>query len=196
MIAHNTHNHSAYSDLDDAALVAAAGGGDDAAFEELTYRYLRVIEWYAGKYSFSHHDKEDYLQEGLCGLLKAVRTYNGISSSFSTYASICIRTSIITAVRKDGRDKDRLVSYEETVSESDGSDSISPESIIIEKESTDYLYQRFKSVLSKYEATVFDLYLLDLSYADIALCLETDSKSVENAVRRIRTKLKALISKP
>ncbi len=194
MIVLNNNNHSAYSDLDDGALVAAAKGGDDAAFEELTSRYLRVIEWYAGRYSFCPHDKEDYLQEGLCGLLKAVRTYNGISSSFSTYASICIRTSIITAVRKDGRGKDRLVSYEETVSESDGSDSISPESIIIEKESTDFLYERIKSVLSKYEATVFDLYLLDLSYADIALCLETDSKSVENAVRRIRTKLKKLIS--
>lgn len=180
---------------DDAQLVAAARCGDDSAFEELVRRYLRVVMLYADRYSHSPHDKDDYLQEGLCGLLKAVRTYNGISSSFSTYASVCIRTSIITAVRKDGRDSDRLVSYEETVSESDGSDSITPEDIIIQKESTDFLYERFKSVLSEYESNVFDLFLLDLTYADIALCLKTSQKSVENAVRRIRTKLKALIAK-
>lgn len=181
--------------LDDAVLVDAARGGDDAAFEELVRRYLRVITWYADRYSHTPHDKDDYLQEGLCGLLKAVRTYNGISSSFSTYASVCIRTGIITAVRKNGRDNGRLVSYEETVTESDGSDSISPEDVVIQKESTDFLYERFKSVLSEYESTVFDFFLLDLSYADIALCLGTSTKSVENAVHRIRTKLKALISK-
>lgn len=181
--------------LDDAVLVDSARGGNDAAFEELVRRYLRVITWYADRYSHTPHDKDDYLQEGLCGLLKAVRTYNGISSSFSTYASVCIRTGIITAVRKNGRDNGRLVSYEETVTESDGSDSISPEDVIIQKESTDFLYERFKSVLSQYESTVFDFFLLDLSYADIALCLGTSTKSVENAVHRIRTKLKALISK-
>lgn len=180
---------------DDLSLVAAARAGDDTAFETLVARYIRVITWYADRYSRSPHDKDDYLQEGLCGLLKAVRTYNGISSSFSTYASVCIRTSIITAVRKNGRDNSRLVSYDETVSESDGSDSISPEDIILQKESTDFLYERFKSVLSEYESNVFDLFLLDLAYADIALCLDTSPKSVENAVRRIRTKLKALISK-
>lgn len=181
---------------DDAELVKAARGGDDTAFEELVRRYLRIINWYADRYSHTPHDKDDYLQEGLCGLLRAVRTYNGISSSFSTYASVCIRTGIITAVRKNGRDNGRLVSYDETLTESDGSDSISPEDIIIQKESTDFLYERFKSVLSEYESNVFDLFLLGLTYGDIALCLKTSSKSVENAVRRIRTKLKALITKP
>lgn len=178
---------------DDKALVCAAKAGDQQAFEDLVSRYSNVLHSYARTYSSNQSDIDDFVQEGLCGLLKAVRTYDGTSSSFSTYASVCIKNGVISAARKYGRHKDRLVSYEETVTESDGPAQHSPETIIIDKESTAFLYRSIQSVLSKYEAVVFEMYLSEMPYATMAELLGKPVKSIENAVRRIRTKLKLLI---
>ncbi len=176
------------------ALVSAAQAGDQQAFELLVSRYNSVLNLYARTYSSNQSDIDDFVQEGLCGLLKAVRTYDGRSSAFSTYASVCIKNGVISAARKYGRQQDRLVSYEESVTESDVPTQHSPETIIIDKESTAFLYRSIQSVLSKYEAVVFEMYLSEMPYATMAELLGKPVKSVENAVRRIRTKIKNLIT--
>ncbi len=135
-------------------------------------------------------DPEDLFQEGLIGLLKAVRTYDGVSSSFSTYASACVGNSVVSAVRKYRRQSAPSVPLEETpevvVS--------SPESEVIDRESSSLLYARALSGLSAFERAVFERYLAGQSCSEVAKALGRPEKAVENAVCRSRRKLRTLLA--
>ena len=183
------------SEKEETLLVARAKQGDDRAFAELEANYGKIIRLYIKKYmppSFIV-DREDLFQEGLVGLLKAVRTYDGCSSAFATYASSCIKHSIISALRSYSHSDGKLVPLDEE-SEALISES-SPESDFIDRESSSILYDRIFSELSLYEKSVFELYLCDLSYAEIAGKLGKTEKGIANAICRIRRKLKKLLSK-
>lgn len=182
------------SKKEETLLIARAKQGDDRAFAELEALYRKIINLYIKKYtpSFRNVEHEDLFQEGLVGLLKAVRTYDGCSSAFATYASTCIRHSIISALRSYSQSEGKLVPLDEEskalVSES------SPENDFIDRESSSVLYDRVFSELSSYEKSVFELYLTDLSYAEIARELGKTEKGIANAICRIRRKLKKLLS--
>lgn len=173
-------------------LVALAKEGDERAFGALVASYKQLIHWHINRSVNAKDDREDFFQEGLLGLLKAVRTYDGSSSAFATYASACIRHSIISAVRRYRDQNGFSVSLDERqdglVSEN------SPESDFIDRESSSILYDRVFSELSAFEKSVFELYLSDFSYAQIAQKLGRDEKSIANAICRIRRKLKGLLS--
>ena len=177
---------------DENVLVAMAKDGDERAFDALVTSYKRLIHWHIDRSVNAKDEREDFFQEGLVGLLKAVRTYDGCTSAFATYASACIRHSIISAVRRYRNQNGFSVSLDERqdglVSEN------SPESDFIDRESSSILYDRVFSELSAFEKSVFELYLTDLSYAQIASELGKDEKSIANAVCRIRRKLKGLLS--
>ncbi|MDD4164904.1 MAG: sigma-70 family RNA polymerase sigma factor [Eubacteriales bacterium] len=174
-------------------LIDSAKQGDARAFEVLAGRYKRLLEWYVRQLRLPVSETEDFLQEGLIGLLKAVRTYDGKSSSFNTYASVCIRRNIISAVRKFNKNYNTLVPYEDNIDDKSQTTSSSPESDFINRESVKILYDKVSSVLSKYELIVFDMYLSDMSYGDMSKKLDRQPKSVSNAVYRIRKKLKQTI---
>lgn len=176
---------------DEARLIARARLGDGEAFAALVDSYKRLVYWHIShSASFvSSADEEDLYQEGLVGLLKAVRTYDGVSSAFATYASSCICHSVISAARRLRKQNGDVVPLDDTELVSGSS----PESDLLDRESISLLYERVFSQLSGYERSVFELYLSDRSYADIARVMGKTEKSIANAICRIRRKLKKLL---
>ncbi len=161
------------------------------------YQYLPVIiEHYmplivsVAKAYLPLSQVDDAVQEATIALYDAIKTYDAQKSSFNTFASLCIKRSIITFARKNGAQKnipnDMLTSLEVT----EISDPATPEAIIIEKEDYDNLTQNIKVELSKMEFEVLQLFLSGLSYFDIANQLKITEKAVDNALSRIRKKLK------
>ena len=178
---------------DESQLITRARMGDDTAFAALAGAYRRLIHWHV---SHSASDiasayRDDLFQEGLVGLLGAVRTYDGVSSAFATYASSCISHSVISAARRYRKQQNgQTVPFDETELGS----SQSPESDFLDRESISVLYERIFSQLSAYESAVFELYLSDRSYAEIARVMHKSEKSIANAICRIRKKLKTLLA--
>lgn len=181
----------------EAALVSRARGGDSEAFAALADSYRRLVYWHVSRSVSAAEnpwtDSDDLFQEGLVGLLKAVRTYDGVSSSFSTYASSCIGHSVLSAVRRYRRQSAVSVSLDETVQNEVFGSASSPENELIDRESSALLYARVLSGLSPFERTVFELYLSDYSYAEIAEQIGKPEKSVANAICRTRRKLRAML---
>lgn len=181
------------SPADESQLITRARMGDDAAFAALVESYKRLIYWHVSRSAsdLSATYGEDLFQEGLVGLLGAVRTYDGVTSAFATYASSCISHSVISAARRYRKQHNGdTVPLDET----ELSSWQSPESDFLDRESISVLYERVFSGLSKYEKAVFELYLSDRSYAEIARAMHRNEKSIANAICRIRKKLKTLLA--
>ena len=171
-------------------LITSAKNGDEHAFELLAESYKRVLEFHIRQIDSNPSNYDDLFQEGLIGLLKAVRSYDGKSSSFSTFASLCVRNSIISGVRKYASQTSKTVTmsvqtHEET--------SPSAEEVLLDGVRAKLLYDKVYEALSPYEKTVFDLYLGDMSYESIAFAMGKSVKSITNAVFRIRNKLKQIV---
>ncbi len=177
---------------EDTALVTSAREGDSLAFALLMHRYSRVISWFIGTLSVSEAIKEDLLQEGLIGLLKAVRSYEKEKAQFSTYAVTCMKNSIYSALRRYNRNAAELLSAS-PLDELESTEAQSPEGMFLEIESGKLLHDRLFKALSPFESKVFELYLADVSYSEIGKRLGKDTKSIDNAIQRIRAKLKRII---
>ena len=143
-------------------------------------------------------DSEDLIQEGMMGLLKAIRSYNPEkAASFRTYAEICIRSKLATAVRAAQRDKhlplNHSISFETPLF--DGTSEFlfpseeSPEDVVIGREELQERIDALKGQLSGFEAEILSYYLGGLSCAEIANRVGRTTKSIDNAVQRIRRKM-------
>ena len=148
-------------------------------------------------------DTEDLIQEGMLGLLAAIRSFNPEkAASFRTYAEICIRSKLVTAVRAAQRDKhlplNHSISFEtplfDGTSEFLFSSEESPEDVVIGREELQERLDALKGQLSGFEAEILSFYLGGLSCAEIAGRVGKTSKSVDNAVQRIRRKMARQIS--
>ncbi len=171
-------------------LIRAARSGNGEAFETLCTSFKSNINSYILSLNVSPSERDDLYQEGLIGLLGAVRSYDYESSSFSTYASVCIKRSIISALRKINRNN-RFELFANP--ESDFSSTVSvqlPESGILEKESIREWYDAFINDLSPFEKRVFKMYIKGASYKKMASELSCAEKSIDNAITRIKSKLK------
>ena len=170
--------------------------------EIIMARYKNMVNSFARSYFLSDGDVDDLIQEGLVGLFKAVTTYNG-KASFSSHAYTCIKSSIISAVKKSNRLKNApLLNYVSlTGGSDDGGDktdiitdkSFGPEEIYINAESMQELNKKIELTLSKFENNILALYLNGYSYSDIAVKTNKDVKSIDNALQRIRKKLVVII---
>ncbi len=179
----------------DEHLVAKANGGDNEAAALLITRMLPLIRKTASA-SHCSIDAEDLIQEGLIGLLYAIRSFDcNKEASFCTYANVCISNSIRSAVRKTrniGAIPDKAkVPIDEAVSlRSDSLDD--PQDIVVGIEEASRLSACLDKQLSETELRVLKLYLLGDSYSTIAKKLSLKGeKSVDNALQRIRKKLKS-----
>ncbi len=173
-------------------LIESAKLGDNAAFEALAADYKRVLEFHIKHFDNNPSNYDDLFQEGLIGLLKAVRSYDGKSSSFATFASLCIRNSIISGVRRNANHTSKTVSVPESRIEEETTPSA--EEILLNDVSAGLIYDKVYETLSPYEKTVFEMYLSDISYESIAFATGKSVKSTTNAVFRIRNKLKQSLS--
>lgn len=151
-----------------------------------------TVETIAMKYIASPLEKDDLVQEGLIGLLAAIRSYNDErGASFKTYAAICIENSIQTALRKFNRQKDvpkeNVIPYEEYIKTQ--SSAISAEDTYLAAESVSALTDFLEKELSPLENEVLRLHIIGCSYSEIAQKLHKTQKAVDNALQRIRRKL-------
>lgn len=177
--------------VSESVLIASAKEGDNNAFEALTASYKRVLDYHIKQLDPNPSSYDDLYQEGLIGLLKAVRSYDGKSASFATFASLCVRNSIISGVRRNAHQTSKTVilpeiqPLEETVP--------SAEDVHLDSIRAKSLYDSVFKVLSPYERIVFEMYLAEMPYENIAFVTGKSVKSAANAVFRIRTKLKNLL---
>jgi RNA polymerase sporulation-specific sigma factor len=166
--------------------------GQSKALDELIVKYRPNVEAIAMKYINSPLEKDDLVQEGMIGLLAAIKSYNSDKGAkFATYASRCINNSVQTALRKFSRMKDipqsNLVALEEDYFDNQVGLSAEDEYLANESVSTltDVLYEN----LSSFENEVLRLYIVGCSYNEIANKLGKNPKAIDNAIQRIRKKL-------
>ena len=193
-----------YANCDDITLQRLSVEGDRIAEESLVERYMRLVRICARPLFLAGGDREDLIQEGMFGLISAIRQYDSQhDTSFKTYAESCIKNRLITAIKSASSAKhiplNAGISLEELLSDEshtsisyDDFFQISPEELVLERENKRYTKEFFLSFfdrLSKLETQVLQNYLKGFSYKEIALMCNKDEKSVDNAVQRIRGKL-------
>ncbi len=185
------------TELSDEQLVKAVQEGNSSALTVLTVRYMPIVISRAEGYFSDGYDKEDLAQEGMIGLLRAVRSYSSDrGASFHTFALLCIDRNIISAVRSSLSAKkipsSSLLYIDEMQGDSVIADKASFEEELIAGDTVERIYRELESILSKTEFAVFKLYLKGNTYEAISSRLSLTKKAVDNAVCRARKKLKSL----
>jgi len=185
-------------ELSDEALCRRAGEGDSQAETELVRRYGRLVRICARPLFLAGGDSEDLIQEGMLGLLTAIRGFDpGRDAAFRTYAEICIRSRLYTAIRAAQGGKhaplNHSVSFEPPLFDGTNASQFSsvenPEDVIIGREELKERLDALKGRLSEFEAEILPLYLNGLSCREIAQRVGRSQKSVDNAVQRVRRKV-------
>src|ERR687890_121734 len=194
--------------VDDYFLIALAKSGDRTAYDRIVRRYYGFVRLKASSYFLAGGDADDLVQEGLVGLYKAVRDYRSDrESSFRNFAELCITRQIITAVKTPTRNKhtplNQYVSFSQTPASAggDGEPTLDevlpgptahdPVNQVISSEELHSLVACLSSVLSELESAVLSLYLDGHSYEAIAERLACDTKTVDNALQRVKRKVGA-----
>ncbi|MCL2820176.1 MAG: sigma-70 family RNA polymerase sigma factor [Oscillospiraceae bacterium] len=181
-----------------------ADGNGSAAEDALVSEYAWLVRACARPYFLAGGDSEDLIQEGMLGLLSAIRTYDPEKGAkFSTYAEYCIRRRIYSAIKlASGNKHTPLNSYISLESSQlDESDTLStsflrvPEDRIIAREQAGEVETLLYGALSRFESGVLELFLEGLSYKDMAVKLGKPDKSIDNAVQRIRKKLSMILQR-
>jgi RNA polymerase sporulation-specific sigma factor len=193
-------------EVDDHYLVALAKSGKRDAYDRIVRRYYGFVRLKASSYFLIGGDSDDLIQEGLVGLYKAVRDYRSDrESSFRNFAELCITRQIITAVKTSTRNKhtplNQYVSFSQTAASGDGEPTLDevlpgptahdPVNQVISSEELHSLVACLSSVLSELESSVLSLYLDGHSYEAIGERLECDTKTVDNALQRVKRKVGA-----
>ena len=188
-------------EMTDGTLCRLVADGDRSAEELLVSRYNRLVRMCSRPFFLVGGDSEDLIQEGMLGLLKAIRTYDASKeASFRTYAEVCIRSRLYSVLRSQTLDThaplNHSVLLEAPVFDSNSytMDTFSvsqsnPEDLMILQESFDEMWKRVQDQLSEFEAKILGFYLDGLSYQEIAIKVRKSPKSVDNAVQRIRRKV-------
>jgi RNA polymerase sporulation-specific sigma factor len=191
-----------YSALSDTELLLRSRAGDESAGDALILRYGKVVRSCMRPYFLAGGDSEDLLQEGMIGLLSAMREYDPQGgASFQTYAALCIRRRIISAAKSASRLKhsplNDCISLEEVLSDEKQSLSRltgqrfdrSPEDQVLAREREADVLAAYARYLSEFETQILEHFLSGESYQSIAAHCDCSRKSVDNAVQRIRKKL-------
>ena len=207
-----------YESLSDNDLIALSREQDDRATETLMSRYKGMVRSRARSMFILGGDSEDLIQEGMLGLFKALRDYDcGRDASFSTFAALCVSRQLYTAVQASGRkkhmplntavslnapaafaahpDREDQPALEDAVSGENGAMIAgtygeNPEKVLIDRENLARLQERIDTELSPLEKQVLDLHLTGMNYVEIAHILNRDEKSTDNALQRIRAKVR------
>ncbi len=190
-----------YDAASDEALCSMVSSGDRKAEEALVLRYGRLVRVCARPFFLLGGDSEDLIQEGMLGLLKAVREFDpSRAASFRTFAALCIRSRLLSAVKEASQDKHRplnnSISFEtpffdwnsDSLANGAEPQSADPETALINREEVQERLDRVRGQLSGFEANVLGYYLSGLTSSEIASALNRSPKSVDNAVQRIRRK--------
>jgi RNA polymerase sigma-H factor len=193
-------------ELEDLQLVIRARNGDGNSMDTLIRRYTGFVRLKASSYFLAGGDSEDLIQEGLIGLYKAVRDFRSDKeTSFRSFAELCITRQIITAIKTATRFKhaplNTYVSFSQTPAgqESEGDCTLGealpgpsvdePSIVVISTEELQSLVFCLGTGLSKLEADALRLYLEGSSYEEMAQELGVDTKTIDNALQRVKRKI-------
>ncbi|MDE7244868.1 MAG: sigma-70 family RNA polymerase sigma factor [Oscillospiraceae bacterium] len=184
--------------LSDEQLCVRAGEGDQDAEELLVKRYFQLVRKLARPFYLAGGDSDDLIQEGMIGLVCSVREFDGAkAASFHTFAEICIRNRLCSAVRAAARDKHSPLnqSVPLEIPFFDSQTSLygvrmmeNPEDLIIGREGVEDALNGVRRQLSEFEAKILGYYLDGLTIQEMAEAVSRSPKSVDNAVQRIRRK--------
>lgn len=204
-----------YEKYSDDELILRLRDGEATITDYIMDKYKNLVRNKAKSMYILGADREDLIQEGMIGLFKAIRDYDtGRDASFYTFADLCVSRQMYTAVQTAGRQKhaplNTYISLYAGGTEGDSTaggeewellNSISsqleksPEELLIDKENVEILEKIIEKELSGFEKQVLDLYLTGMRYSQIAKVLGRDGKSTDNALQRIKAKLKKAILK-
>lgn len=193
---------SDFTSLNDEQLQQLAANGNRQAEDDLAERYVRMVRICARPYFLAGGDSEDLTQEGMLGLLSAIREYDrGSGIPFKAFAEVCIRRRIYSAIKSASRLKHTPLNNGISL-EAASDEELSPErpypavdfrrvpeEQVLARESANEFFNTFSRCLSPLEKSILPLFLDGLSYRAIAQTCGKDEKAVDNAVQRIRRKL-------
>lgn len=199
-----------FSDFTDEELIIRYRDGDKQIMDYLMDKYKHVVRSKASRMFILGADKDDLIQEGMIGLFKAVRDYDsGRDASFLTFAELCVSRQMYTAIQAANRKKHLpLNSYislyknsEDEILEGQLIGAIrdfseqNPEEILIDRENVEALQMIIDQELSTFERQVLELSMTGMGYIDIARLLGKDPKSTDNALNRVKTKIRKAIER-
>jgi RNA polymerase sporulation-specific sigma factor len=194
--------------LDDEGIVQLIHQGNSRALDYLIHKYRNFVRAKARTYFLIGADKEDIVQEGMIGLYKAIRDYDGEKlSSFKAFAELCVTRQIITAIKTATRQKhiplNSYVSLDKPIYDEEtdrtlldviaGSKSIDPQELLINQEKYGDMEMKLSELLSELEKKVLRLYLDGKTYQEMSVDLKRHVKSIDNALQRVKRKLEQLI---
>lgn len=204
-----------YTNISDEELILRLRDGESNITDFIMEKYKNLVRSKAKTMYILGADTEDLIQEGMIGLFKAIRDYDsGRDASFFTFADLCVSRQMYTAVQASRREKHvplntyvSLYSAQTPGTEREDGEEVqlvnaiashtdmNPEEMLIDKENVEYLERIIEKELSSFEKQVLDLYVVGMSYSQIAKILGRDEKSTDNALQRIKMKLKKFIDK-
>lgn len=195
-----------YEHLTDEELILRLRDGDNRITEYIINKYKDLVRRKSKSMYILGADHEDLLQEGMIGLFKAIRDYDaGRDASFYTFAELCVTRQIYTAVQSAGRKKHSFLNfyvslygnsekngeeYPELIQELVAWDAKNPEELVIDRENLESLEKTIEQELSSFEKQVLELCLTGMSYTEIARVLGKTDKATDNALQRVKTKIR------
>ncbi|MCR4892113.1 MAG: sigma-70 family RNA polymerase sigma factor [Lachnospiraceae bacterium] len=195
-----------YGTMTDEELVAAFRNGETGALDCLMERYKDLVRMKANTFNMLGGEKEDLIQEGMIGLYRAIQEYDcRKDAGFSTFCQLVVQRKLYSAVRSSRTQKQTpLNSYislnKERENEEDGLAVVlpvqgpGPEELAIGKEEAERIQELIKDNFSPMEKDVFELLIIGMENSEIAKVLGKPEKSVENALYRLRNKLKGYLN--
>lgn len=193
-----------YDGIKDEELIFRFKNGESEILDYLMEKYKNMVRKKARTMFLIGGENDDLIQEGMIGLFKAVRDYQpDKDASFQTFAGICVDRQIYNAIQSSNRQKHQPLNSYISLSEQDGENEEhfgdawveNPESIIIDQENVQSLEQEITTTLSTMENQVLEYYLAGNGYGEIAQIMGKTPKSIDNALQRIRTKIKEQLEK-
>ncbi len=196
--------------MEDLELIRKAKQGDETSLELLLAKFKPLACKIARRYFLAGQDEEDLYQEAMIGLFKAEQSFNeNAGQDFKSFATLCINRQIQTAVKNSNRKKNKILNESISLNNQGGIDlyesdddeqlyfiipssSPLPDDELIYKEKVDEIKNAIDQKLSVYERKVLSLYLKGLSYKEMGQILEKETKSIENCLSRIKSKLSYL----
>lgn len=199
-----------YNKIPDEQLICRLRNGEDEIMDYLMIKYKSMVRRKARAMYLIGGDNDDLIQEGMIGLIKAVRDFNSeAGQSFSSFAELCVSRQMYSAIASSKRKKHiPLNSYISLYDEGNHEDEKTlplidtiepevennPETLYFGKESSEAFIEELKENLSDLENRVLYLHMLGTNYRDIANLLDKSPKTIDNALQRIRTKAGKLLS--
>ncbi|MCI9319469.1 MAG: RNA polymerase sporulation sigma factor SigH [Lachnospiraceae bacterium] len=204
------YRNADYEPYTDEELIDRLRRGEDTIMDYICDRYKNLVRSKAKSMFILGADSDDLIQEGMIGLFKAVRDYDmGRDASFFTFAELCVSRQMYTAVQAAKRQKhvplNTYISLDAGGTNQEDRDEstlaeliadraeLSPEEMVLDKERVAYLEKTIETELSDFEKQVLDLYMTGMSYSQIAKVLGREEKATDNALQRLKAKIKKIL---